>query len=195
MSRFASAICLAVAVASAVIMGRPEGAAAGALAPMTTYSATRLPTTAVKPVVVDIAPVVTDLSAVTQDLDGAATVGQSSQKVDVVLNANVLFGKDSDVLQPAANARLQEVATVIGSYAQGGRLAIDGYTDDLGSAEHGLNLSRRRAAAVEKVLRPLLPATVVITVTGHGEASPAYPNDSEENRAKNRRVELHFVAG
>ena len=68
-----------------------------------------------------------------------------------------------------------------------------GYTDDLGSAQHGLVLSRQRAAAVAGVLRPQLDQTdYPFSVSGRGEADPAVPNDSEKNRKLNRRVELTY---
>jgi peptidoglycan-binding protein ArfA len=68
---------------------------------------------------------------------------------------------------------------------------IVGYTDDLGSAQHGLVLSRRRAAAVARVLRPQLDKTdYTFSVSGRAEADPAVPSTSEKNRKLNRRVEL-----
>ncbi len=172
----------------------PAGASPTPAPPAPTATRTRVIWVPGQPPSGPYTPVVVPVQVVTSDLEGAAQVAQSAARVDVVLDANILFGKDSDVLQPAALARLQEVAKAIAGGGRPGRLAVDGYTDDLGSAEHGLDLSRRRAAAVEAVLRPALPASIVITATGHGEASPAYPNTSEANRAKNRRVELHFVA-
>ena len=74
-----------------------------------------------------------------------------------------------------------------------GRVTIVGYTDDLGTARHGLVLSRRRAAAVARVLRPRLDKTdYSFKVSGRGEADPAVPNISERNRKLNRRVELTY---
>jgi flagellar motor protein MotB len=74
-----------------------------------------------------------------------------------------------------------------------GKITIVGYTDDLGSAQHGLVLSRRRAAAVARVLRPNLDeADYPFSVSGRGEADPAVPNTSEKNRKLNRRVELTY---
>lgn len=68
-----------------------------------------------------------------------------------------------------------------------------GLTDDLGSAQHGLVLSRRRAAAVARVLRPQLDKSdYPFSVSGRGEADPAVPNTSEKNRKLNRRVELTY---
>ena len=70
-----------------------------------------------------------------------------------------------------------------------GQITVTGYTDDLGSAAHGLHLSQRRAAAVAKLLDNSLGASwPTITVVGRGEADPAVPNTNEKNRQLNRRV-------
>jgi hypothetical protein len=59
--------------------------------------------------------------------------------------------------------------------------------------QHGLVLSRRRAAAVAQVLRPNLDkADYPFSVSGRGEADPAVPNTSEKNRRLNRRVEWTY---
>jgi outer membrane protein OmpA-like peptidoglycan-associated protein len=143
------------------------------------------------PVVDVVAPVV-DISFPTADLAGAARVEEAPREVKVVLSSEVLFGKDSARIRPTVLSRLREVA---GALERGGpgRLAIVGYTDDLGSAAHGLALSRQRAAAVARALRPLLPSSSYpFAVSGKGEAEPAVPNDSEAHRRLNRRVEITF---
>lgn len=85
---------------------------------------------------------------------------------------------------------IREVADEVSDY-DGGELDVIGYTDDLGSAQHGRKLSKQRAKAVAKVLREELDTPKFeINVEGKGEADPAVPNDSEKNRKRNRRVEL-----
>ena len=110
----------------------------------------------------------------------------------VRLSSEVLFPKDSARLRASARGRLIELADVLGRRGPG-RVAIVGYTDDLGTAQPGLALSRRRAAAVAQVLRPQLDkADYPFRVSGRGEADPAVPNTSEKNRKLNRRVELTY---
>lgn len=133
-----------------------------------------------------------ELRPVTGDLDGGSVTELGTNEVDITLRSDVLFGKDSDALKPEARARLAEVAAELGRRAPG-TVTITGYTDDLGSEEHGLDLSRRRAQAVRGVLAPSL-ARHRVTVEGKGEADPAYPNDSEPNRARNRRVVISWAA-
>ena len=131
-----------------------------------------------------------ELRANVMDLAGTARVGTTSTSVDVVLNANVLFGKDSAAIRPAARQRLAQVGNQLRDMGPG-TLAITGHTDDLGSAEHGLELSRARAEAVRKQLGGNLSG-MRVTVAGRGEAEPVAPNTDERSRALNRRVELHY---
>jgi chemotaxis protein MotB len=81
-----------------------------------------------------------------------------------------------------------------------GYIAIDGHTDDvpINSArfESNWGLSAMRAAAVADILLEndeLEPWRVI--VRGHAETRPLVPNDSAEQRARNRRVELSLRAG
>jgi outer membrane protein OmpA-like peptidoglycan-associated protein len=74
------------------------------------------------------------------------------------------------------------------------RLEIAGHTDNSGTAAHNLALSKGRAAAVV----PALVKDYGIAVTrlqppGYGDTKPVAPNTTEENKAKNRRVELRKI--
>lgn len=137
-------------------------------------------------------PHVIAITDVTRDQDGAAIVATGAGTLDARLNANIAFSKDSATLTAKGQARLTEIAS--GTKAlPAGILAITGYTDDLGSSEHGLALSRRRAAAVAAALAPALPPTVTATVAGKGESDPLVPNTNEAARAQNRRVQVTFT--
>lgn len=68
---------------------------------------------------------------------------------------------------------------------------INGYTCDLGPESYNLGLSERRAKAVRDFLvNEVGVDSNRLNVMGYGETNPAYPNDSEANREKNRRVEF-----
>jgi OOP family OmpA-OmpF porin len=70
------------------------------------------------------------------------------------------------------------------------RVEVQGFTDDTGSAEYNLGLSDRRAKAIKDYLISQGIAANRLDAKGYGESRPRFPNDSEANRAKNRRVEL-----
>ncbi len=74
------------------------------------------------------------------------------------------------------------------------KIEISAHTDDVGSQKYNLKLSERRAASVKEYLFDKgIPEDKIIS-KGYGESKPAYfPVNTEENRAKNRRVELKII--
>ena len=69
------------------------------------------------------------------------------------------------------------------------KIRIEGHTDDVGTEEHNLDLSQRRAEAVATWLAEEggLDRDLMV-VTGHGFAYPRADNGTDEGRAQNRRV-------
>ncbi|MBF8965630.1 OmpA family protein [Pontibacter sp. FD36] len=67
---------------------------------------------------------------------------------------------------------------------------ITGHTDDVGSKEDNLELSVRRTEAVREYLTNSGIAEDRISTEGFGESKPKVANNTEENRALNRRVEI-----
>lgn len=74
------------------------------------------------------------------------------------------------------------------------KLKLAGHTDDIGGEDYNQHLSEQRALAAKKYLEQnyKIPDQQV-NAEGQGESKPLAPNDSEENRALNRRVEILFV--
>ncbi len=67
---------------------------------------------------------------------------------------------------------------------------IGGHTDDVGGSDYNLKLSDERAAAAKQWLVAHGIAASRLTSRGYGQTQPLVPNTNEENRAKNRRVEV-----
>ncbi|WP_139209734.1 OmpA family protein [Microlunatus flavus] len=146
----------------------------------------------VAPVVPIVAPVL-DIVFAGADLQRTARVENGPRRTRITLDSTVLFARDSPTINRRARGRLDDVAEQL-TRSGPGRLSITGYTDDLGSAAHGLTLSRQRAQAVAEVLRGDLPkADYPFSVKGRGEADPAVPNTSERNRKINRRVVVVYT--
>lgn len=126
------------------------------------------------------------------DVDAVGAIGAGRR---VVLDSAVLFAVDESTLKPEAEAALLKLADEIKGY-QNVRAIVEGHTDDTGSDAHNLTLSRARAEAVRRFLveRRGIAAGSVEHV-GYGESRPAVPNDSDANRARNRRVEVVIIAG
>ena len=171
--------------------------------PTTTVGATASTLTGLNAPVHDIPdPPVYDIVTTVESIDGTETQRDTTTKRTVILDSKVLFPEDRATLSATARARLRSVARQIVDSSATGTVKVDGYTDDQGSARHGLVLSRQRAEAVRKVLAPLLADTHVrIATRGLGEANPRVPNADKSgrpiraNQAKNRRVEISFNPG
>lgn len=72
-------------------------------------------------------------------------------------------------------------------------IEISAHTDDVGSDDYNNNLSQKRANSVVEYLKTQgIPAKQLVG-KGYGKTKPIAPNDSEENRHLNRRVELLVV--
>ncbi len=72
-------------------------------------------------------------------------------------------------------------------------ITLDAHTDDRGTEEYNYNLSRRRGAAVSRVLRDLGVPLEAIRINAYGESRPAAAETTDEARSKNRRVELRIA--
>ena len=100
------------------------------------------------------------------------------------------FDTDKDTLRPDSEPTLKEIGKLM---ADDPRLKVHvvGHTDNQGKPDYNLDLSRRRAATVARELTSRYGiAANRMDAFGCGPYAPAASNDSEEDRAKNRRVEL-----
>lgn len=70
------------------------------------------------------------------------------------------------------------------------KIAIEGHTDNIGDAAHNKKLSNDRAKAVMDALIAQKIDKSRLSAKGYGADRPLVANDSEDNRSKNRRVEL-----
>lgn len=73
------------------------------------------------------------------------------------------------------------------------KVEIDAHTDDVGSDRYNLILSDKRAGSVMSYLAGNNISINRFLAKGFGEKQPKVPNDSENNRAANRRVELRVL--
>jgi outer membrane protein OmpA-like peptidoglycan-associated protein len=72
------------------------------------------------------------------------------------------------------------------------KLRIEGHTDNLGVADFNLTLSQQRAEAVVAYLKDQGIDAGRLIFKGYGATRPLFPNDTDKNRAKNRRCEFHL---
>ncbi|MGI9538647.1 MAG: OmpA family protein [Miltoncostaeaceae bacterium] len=106
--------------------------------------------------------------------------------------AGLNFDTDRSEIKSEFRPRLDEVVEVLRQNPDV-RIRVDGHTDDRGSAAYNQQLSERRAAAVADYITSRGIDASRVESKGFGESAPAVPNDSPENRYRNRRTELSVI--
>ncbi|MFE1765833.1 OmpA family protein [Streptomyces angustmyceticus] len=134
---------------------------------------------------------VLNIKSIVETDDGSERRQDTNDNVTFSLQAEVLFGKDSAKLSSDALSRIGTIAAEI-KKQNATTLRVFGFTDNLGSASHGLVLSKKRASAVQEELAKDLGSSVGFQIRGYGEQYPIADNGTEAGRRKNRRVEVSF---
>ena len=108
-------------------------------------------------------------------------------KIDIY---GIYFDTDKTELKPESKSTLEEVAKLLKANPSL-KLEVAGHTDNTGGAAHNLQLSSGRATSVVNALVASYGIERArLQPKGYGDSRPVAPNDSEQNRARNRRVEL-----
>jgi outer membrane protein OmpA-like peptidoglycan-associated protein len=127
---------------------------------------------------------VSDLQAQVQELQARPT-GRGL----VLTLGDSLFSSGRAELHPGANGHLARLVTFLNRYPDR-TVVIEGYTDNLGTADYNQGLSERRAGAVKSYLLEQGVSPMRLTSTGKGESDPVAGNDTASGRQQNRRVEV-----
>jgi flagellar motor protein MotB len=118
------------------------------------------------------------------------------------IRGNVLFDLNSAQLNASGEQLLRELAGPLASYLgpRDEELMVSGFTDSLpihsgpkSAYRNNMHLSCERAQTVVSSLIDAGVSAERVFTACHGEYHPIAPNDSDANRAKNRRVELSPV--
>ncbi|WP_406342740.1 OmpA family protein [Streptomyces sp. NBC_00648] len=140
------------------------------------------------------APRVIDIKSVVEDMGGEERRADTNADISFALQAEVLFGKDSAALSAEASGRIQAIADEV-KKQKATSVRVFGFTDNLGTHEHGVVLSKQRADAVQGALSQAVGGSVTFDIRGYAEDFPIADNSSEDGRRKNRRVEVSFPRG
>ncbi len=102
---------------------------------------------------------------------------------------NVYFDQSSYILRPEAHGQLNRLASIL---TQNGAIKIEivGHTDNVGDPRLNQILSEQRAKVIANYLVNQGVTEANITHRGEGQTKPIAPNDTEENRQRNRRVQF-----
>ncbi|MCS7169593.1 MAG: OmpA family protein, partial [Candidatus Kapabacteria bacterium] len=114
------------------------------------------------------------------------TVGKQFERI-------ILFDFDKATLRPEAVPIVEELAELLKRYPRI-RLEVQGHTDNVGTPEYNQRLSEARAQAVVDALVERGIDRRRLRPRGFGMTMPVAPNDTEENRQRNRRTVFKIIA-
>ena len=119
----------------------------------------------------------------------ASAVGQGLDREGRVALYAIQFDTAKAEVKPESQPQLAELVSFLRG-APATKVLVVGHTDNQAGVDYNLDLSRRRAQAVVAALTGAGIAGARMVPQGVGMAAPLASNDTEEGRAKNRRVEL-----
>ena len=131
------------------------------------------------------------------ELEAAVEIIETEQGVAIQVRESILFETSKSTLREDSKAVLSSIAELLSSIDN--TIVVEGHTDNrpISTAEFPSNweLSVDRAVNVVKYF---VENTGIdpkrLSATGYGEHHPVVPNDTEENMAKNRRVNILIIA-
>jgi outer membrane protein OmpA-like peptidoglycan-associated protein len=101
----------------------------------------------------------------------------------------VLFDFNKSTLKPESEAALTQARDALKAHP-GLEIEVQGHTDNVGGDDYNRKLSEARAASVMQWLIAHGVSAAQLTSKGYGRSKPVASNDSDQGRARNRRVEL-----
>lgn len=117
-------------------------------------------------------------------------IGCMVEQTVALQSVNFEFG--SDALTAEAKAILDGIAKSLAAQTAV-KIQVSGHTDSLGPQSYNLTLSQKRAKSVVSYLGSVGVDAARLSSEGEGEFAPIASNDTEEGRAKNRRVEFKIL--
>jgi len=111
---------------------------------------------------------------------------------DTLKLKHLQFKKSSAVIDSSSFPELNSLADFLKKNPLF-KIQINGHTDNSGTTEENIQLSKERARAVYQYLLQKGIKTERMAYNGYGDSKPLVPNTSEINKEKNRRVEIRFL--
>lgn len=102
---------------------------------------------------------------------------------------HIRFETGKAILKPEEHEIVEEIAKLLNN-DESLNLSIEGHTDDVGSLEANNKLSLERAGTIRNELLEMSINPKRLRIVGYGPTKPIIMNNSVENRARNRRVEI-----
>lgn len=123
------------------------------------------------------------------DVDAVAAIGGAMR---LSIDSAVLFDTGKYKLKEAASGELEKLLAAIQNVPKA-TIVVEGHTDNIGNPQSNSVLSQNRAKEVSGYLKEHLKGPYGFETKGYGESQPIAPNDNDDNRQKNRRVEILVI--
>ncbi|MDR2579902.1 MAG: OmpA family protein [Fibromonadaceae bacterium] len=104
--------------------------------------------------------------------------------------SDILFETGRADLKPELRENLSAIGAILQSLLTESEVTVEGHTDNVGTAEFNQRLSEQRANAVMQYLIERGINAERLEAVGYGFSRPVADNETDEGRARNRRVEL-----
>jgi len=130
-----------------------------------------------------------------------AKVERVGEGIDVTFDENnpdgtkagVYFETNKYNISSNSKLALDKLQKIFAEYPET-NILIEGHTDNVGTSEYNMGLSERRARAVTDYLTAAGVSSSRLITKWYGETQPKVPNDSDANKALNRRVQFVITA-
>ncbi|WP_277053549.1 flagellar motor protein MotB [Pseudoalteromonas marina] len=133
-----------------------------------------------------------------QIIDGAIELESLGQQIIIRIRENGSFPSGSAFLQPKFKPIIQDIGELLKDVP--GEITVSGHTDDFQVSNelyvNNWDLSSKRAVAVASELQTVQGFDKTrMMVVGRAETRPLVPNETNEDRRRNRRVEISILQG
>jgi outer membrane protein OmpA-like peptidoglycan-associated protein len=124
--------------------------------------------------------------------NGCPIIQEEEQEILNTAFENLEFESGKDIIKEVSFPSLEELANLLIKKSEW-KIAVAGYTDNVGSAKTNLILSKKRSQAISDYLEQRGVNSNRIIVQYFGEEKPVADNDTKEGRQQNRRVEMTII--
>ena len=119
-------------------------------------------------------------------------VVREGDNLRLIMPSNITFATGQSYITTGFHTTLNDVAKVLTKFDKT-FLSIEGHTDSSGAADFNQKLSEQRASSVKSYLINQNILAARLNTIGYGETKPIAANNTAQNKALNRRVEIQIV--
>ena len=125
---------------------------------------------------------------------GAISAEECETRFSVISTAQAIYFRTGSAELDRESGPILQSVVDIANRCPAVKIEVTGHTNSVGGRDANRQLSEQRARSVVSFLSQRGVAAARVQAAGYGDTRPIVPNDSEANRAKNRRIEFKVLA-